>query len=303
VTQGEAINDQHLFCNHEEADTRLLFHAADAAQTHPRIVVWSPDTDVAVLCISYCSRQHAATEVWFRTGVKDRTRFVPFHTISSLMTPDLCALLPAVHAVSGCDSTSSLAQLGKITALKTAKSNICRLSKLANLGDSPDISDEVFEAVQLFVCLMYDSKAEIADVDSLRYTLFCRKQARNQTLPPTRDSLYQHAMRANYQALIWKLAFEGNAILPSPVNHGWHHDNDGTLQPTLTTRLPAPKVVLELITCGCKKGKCQRNCSCQKQKMACTDSCYCQGGEECLNPSKPQDDDSDDDSDSDVSDG
>ena len=42
-----------LESDHEEADTRLLLHAKDASAVCKRIVVQSPDTDVAMLCISH----------------------------------------------------------------------------------------------------------------------------------------------------------------------------------------------------------------------------------------------------------
>lgn len=41
----------HLLSDHEEADTRMMLHAVDCSQLHQRVVVQSPDTDVAVLAI------------------------------------------------------------------------------------------------------------------------------------------------------------------------------------------------------------------------------------------------------------
>ena len=45
-----------LQANHEEADTRLLFHAKHASQPDRRIVIHSPDTDVLVLGIHFLRR-------------------------------------------------------------------------------------------------------------------------------------------------------------------------------------------------------------------------------------------------------
>ena len=52
-TQGHCVTVPLLRSDHEEADTRLLLHAKHASQTHRRIVIRSPDTDVAVLCIAH----------------------------------------------------------------------------------------------------------------------------------------------------------------------------------------------------------------------------------------------------------
>ena len=53
LTSGSAVVEPNLRSDHEEADTRLLLHAKHAAATHPRIVIQSPDTDVAVLSVAH----------------------------------------------------------------------------------------------------------------------------------------------------------------------------------------------------------------------------------------------------------
>ena len=53
LTLGSKAVEPNLHSDHEEADARLLLHAKHAANTHPRIVIQSPDTDVAVLSIAH----------------------------------------------------------------------------------------------------------------------------------------------------------------------------------------------------------------------------------------------------------
>ena len=60
-----------LEANHEEADTRLLFHAKHASQPDNRIIIYSPDTDVLVLGISFYD-ELGCKELWLRTGSKDQ---------------------------------------------------------------------------------------------------------------------------------------------------------------------------------------------------------------------------------------
>ena len=69
------VEYENLSSNHEQADTRIILHAKDASITHDRIIIWSPDTDVAVLAISFYHQ--IRKQLWFRTGVKDKTRFIP----------------------------------------------------------------------------------------------------------------------------------------------------------------------------------------------------------------------------------
>ena len=72
----------HLFSTQEEADMRILLHAEDASHSTSSIVVWSPDTDVAVFCIHYVRDFNVYVSLWFRTSVKDKGRFIPIHDVA-----------------------------------------------------------------------------------------------------------------------------------------------------------------------------------------------------------------------------
>ena len=94
----------------EEADTRLLLHCAHAArQGHQTIVIKSPDTDVAVIA---CLASHSIPAmILFRTGTKNRTRFINITTMGQRFGPAVSAALVGLHAFTGCDSTSVFAGL------------------------------------------------------------------------------------------------------------------------------------------------------------------------------------------------
>ena len=94
----------------------------------------------------------------------------------------MCKVLPALHCISGCGSTSGFFGIGKAKALQ-----------------------QLEEACQQLVCQLFDSKYKGTDINELQYRLFCRKQSWNDALPPRRDSLNQHIKRANYQSMGWKL--------------------------------------------------------------------------------------------------
>ena len=132
---------------------------------------------------------------------------------------------------------------------------------------------------------MYDSKCTTNDVNETRYKLFCRRQAKNESLPPSSHCLDHHIDRANYQALIWKRAIQANPSYPSPIGNGWEMREE-TMEPTLMTQDPAPKALIEVVTCGCKVSQCQGRCSCSSQGLLCTIACACAGEEACRNPKK-----------------
>ena len=103
-------------CTQEEADTRLLLHAADCVrQQHSIIIIRTSDTDVVVLAISL-SQQLGAKELWtsFETG--KYFRYIAIHDIESKLGPGKCKALPVFHAITGCDAVSFIAGRGKLKA-------------------------------------------------------------------------------------------------------------------------------------------------------------------------------------------
>ena len=50
----------------------------------------------------------------------------------------------------------------------------------------------------------------------------------------------------------------------------------------MTVNSPAPRAVIDLVKCGCRKG-CVLNCSCGKNGLPCTEMCGCMDYE-CRNP-------------------
>jgi hypothetical protein len=80
---------EELRSDHEEADTRMMLHALHASKDHMRVVIQSPDTDVAALSI-YTYRSLHCSELWFRTGTKDKLRYKPIHTVAQVLGPAIC---------------------------------------------------------------------------------------------------------------------------------------------------------------------------------------------------------------------
>ena len=83
----------NLKSDHEEADTRLLYHAKYGSTPETRIVIHS--TDVLVLSAAHFDRL-GCKEPWFRTGVKDRLRLIPVHNVSKALGPTMCDAVPAL---------------------------------------------------------------------------------------------------------------------------------------------------------------------------------------------------------------
>ena len=197
VTRGQCREVQALISNHEEPDTRMILHAYYEARSDRRIVIQSLDTDVFVLSVSHF-RSLDCPEMWFRTGVNDR----PVHDILHVLGVKVCSSLLGFHAITGCDSTSSLAGIGK----KKAWDGFCRSTdhqdSLSLLGEEQELILTTAGHCEAYVCSLYNASKKTNTVDELRYLMFCQKKQKNEMLPPTSDSLLQHLKRSNYQAFV-----------------------------------------------------------------------------------------------------
>ena len=97
----------------EEADTRLILHAADAvAQGKRKVSVRTVDTDVVVLAATFFS-QMKPDEMWIAFNTEKNFRFIPIHEIVFSFTPKTCFSLLAFHAFTGCDTVPSFGGRGK----------------------------------------------------------------------------------------------------------------------------------------------------------------------------------------------
>lgn len=283
VTRGQCREVQALRSNHEEADTRMILHANHAARAERRLVIQSPDTDVLVLSVSHF-RSLDCSELWFRTGTKDRHRWIPVHDIAHVLGEKVCSSLPGFHAITGCDSTSSLAGIGKKKAWDSFCGNNGHQDSLSLLGEEQELNAITAGKCEAYVCSLYTASKKTSTADELRYLMFCHKKQKNEMLPPTSDCLLQHLKRSNYQVFVWRHALEAMQDLEPPEIHGWVKDGE-LLVPLLITKAPAPESLLELTTCKCKTSACLRSCSCNNTGLACREGCYCMADDEaCKNP-------------------
>jgi hypothetical protein len=122
--ESPAEQIDELRSNHEEADTRMILHAAYATRQSPSssIVIQTPDTDVLILSITHYTAI-GCQELWLRTGTRDRHRNIPVHAIHQNLGEKMSLALPAIHAITGCDTTSSIAGIGKRKPWKVVRSS------------------------------------------------------------------------------------------------------------------------------------------------------------------------------------
>jgi len=184
-----------------------------------RIIISSPDTDVAVIACYQYVQNLSLEELWFKTGTAKKTRYIAVHTICEKFGESIGKALPAFHAVTCCDSVSSFAGIRKKKA--QLKQNIDVYTEMNEFRTTAelDLEADYIERICQFVCSLYDPKFNSGN--NLRLKLFTRKGHIGEKLPPTLDALLLHLRRACYQYFIWKSACKTTLPLPEPMGNGW----------------------------------------------------------------------------------
>ena len=177
------MNGKH----HEEADVIMAYHMIqEAAAGHSPISVVSDDTDVLLTLVHHlhahanswsqsiqvmmegCSRSHAIIDV--NKVVQQHDAIIP--------------ILLGAHALSGCDTVSSLAGIGKATVFK----KLTTFTDTLPLGDLSASLDEVRDSCLRFVATLYGKDQE-ASLNTMHANIFKKKIAGQHHIPPKLSSL------------------------------------------------------------------------------------------------------------------
>lgn len=263
-------------CNHEEADSRIILHLADAVnQGSKKVLLRTVDTDVVVLAVA-AAVQINIQELWVAFGTGRNLRYIPAHEIATSLGPDKSRALPVFHAYTGCDTVSFFSTKGKKSAWDTWAAFEEVTPTFLNLSCGPvELPDEDVAVLERFTILLYDRTSDLTDIDEARKEMFTKKGRAMESIPPTRGALIQHIKRAVYQGgHCWGQATAVAQKLPPPDDWGWV--NPPTWKPLWTTLPEASISSRELISCGCKKG-CAGRCKCKKAALKCTALCQCSG--------------------------
>lgn len=278
----------NLSSTQEEADTRIILHACEASHSnYKKILIAARDTDVMVLLLAFRNKI-AAEEIWMKSGTNQKPKYIAIHSIP--LEDLLQRTILQFHALTGTDTTSQFASIGKKTAWKVF-CNDDNAKLLENLGTKPLCSPDVANNVEAFVCKLYKPTCTTNKIQTLRSSMFRMSKKALESLPPTQDALLLHINRVNHQAFIWRNAAVAQIKPQNPLLSGWKKKNH-LLLPLLMTQEPVPENYLQLSACGCSRGGYQcrnRQCMCTKAGLRCTAACACGQGSDieddwCKNP-------------------
>ena len=158
-----------LASTQEETDSRVILYCIYGKENGYKIVrVKSPDSDIFSILLHYAYA--AEITIHFETGAGNKRRLIDMTELAHRYTQQHCTALMALHAFTGCDSTSAFKGIGKIKPIKTLQKMPKFEPVLAQLGDSWEVSDDLFTGLEEFTCAVY-GKPRFSEVDDLRYSI------------------------------------------------------------------------------------------------------------------------------------
>ena len=106
-----------LDSSQEEADTRLLLHAAHAARSKfIAVITVSEDTDVLVLCLAF--KSFIPSSMFIKCSSQTRVKYLDVSRIVERIGASTCKSLLGFHAFTGCDTVSAFQRRGKVPVLR-----------------------------------------------------------------------------------------------------------------------------------------------------------------------------------------
>lgn len=189
---------------------------------------------------------------------------------------NICNILPALHALTVCDTTSRLCN--KKQSLKAASSDSVQkaLEPLGNLF----LNNQQFKDIEK-VCTYIFSKKQLT-ADELRYKLISQNIGFRLNLLRiicTTDALYLHCLRASAQTYLWKNSSQP-VVEPIDFTTLGYEIRDGNLYPIQITKPPLPESLIN--PCKCNSNYRTMSCSCKKPNLICISMCKCTSND-CTN--------------------
>lgn len=266
----------------DDADVLIAKTAVDSASRCATTVI-GEDTDLLVLLCFHADP--TAFPIVFRSEGKSFTKQPRIWNINWLQNnlgQNVCDMLPFVHAITGCDTTSRLFGIGKGVALKKLKEGGL-FKDQAEVFSREATKEEISSAGEKAIACLYGGRPG-EGLDALRYRRFREKVSAStssvqvHTLPPTAAAASYHSARVHLQVREWLDKLDNMKA----EEWGWDlHDNH--YEPRATDLPPAPQALLQVIRCNCKADCDSKRCTCRKHGLDCSIACGACKGVSCAN--------------------
>jgi hypothetical protein len=190
-----------------DADYDIAKQAISLSEQN-HVTVVGTDTDILILlCHFYDPLKH---DLFFGGESQHNTtcRLWDIRKTISVIGEDARKVLPAIHSITGCDTTSRMFGIGKSAALKKIKTSQHFRENIEIFSRSTSTKEEIIQSGNEVVASLYGGIPN-EGLNLLRYRKFGSKLATGSiaiqchNLPPTSDSSALHIQRAHHQAHYW----------------------------------------------------------------------------------------------------
>lgn len=169
---------------------------------------------------------------------KNTLRYLSVNAVFNNLGDRLCKALPALHAFTGSDYTSSFARKGKLKPVKILQKNEEFQTTFSTFGESEILTDNQIAVAEHFVCTLY-GKPKQRNINKARYEIFLDsykpksgkinplekvKNLDAASIPPCKDVLLLKIKRINQVCAIWRYACSEQPNFYKPLEHGWSQD-------------------------------------------------------------------------------
>ena len=223
-----------LYCDHEEADTKIVAYAYVASAFSSGIVVRSPSGDIDIVMLLSCHQFRCS--IYLDNGTSKNRKVFDLSDVD--MSERLKEALIGLHSISGNDYISCFCRKGKRSCWKVCLKSDDFTSACQNLGKANEVTKEEENTLSKFVCALYGQK-KAKDTNEARSLIFWDRYNKKgkiselSWLPPCSGNLSLHIKRSNYVALMYRKSTELVMNLPDTKHHGWDAQGNVTWMPDL----------------------------------------------------------------------
>ena len=199
-------------------------------------------------------------ELWTASGQRNSRTFFPIHDLAHHLDLDLVEVLPAIHALTGCDTASKVG-----TKSRAVREGADCYHLLYAFGRDA-WSDEMIADAEKFL-LKCIRKHDVDTFDELRFIVYHEKYLKFdiECFPPTSDKIRQHILRAYLQCYIWLHPAILENINLDPLQYGYRLNEGSNLvriistKPSIPSNFPQP--------CNYQKSGKASVCKCRLSKI------------------------------------
>ena len=180
--------------NHEEADTRIVFHVYDSLERGAnKIMVRTVDTDIVVILIDHfynIVNRYPEADIWVAFGIGKWFGYYCINSVCANLGRDRSYCLPLFHTFTRCDTTSSFFGRTKKTAWATWNAYPEVTEAFLYISNNP-YGQALFTSshillLERFTVLLYDKSSVLESVNQECLDLFSKKNKTLEHLPPTK---------------------------------------------------------------------------------------------------------------------